>query len=372
MLEELNKFSFNQIHSAVAVSVHTYDEPDHEVKDSLDELVFLAKTLNLKIENSFLQRRNRIQADYYIGKGKLEEVKAYVDEHKIDSVLFDVELTGVQARNLEKFFGKNVFGRTEIILNIFHKRAKTNEAKLQVQLACLEYMMPRLRNRWDHFSRVEGGIGMRGGEGEKQIELDRRMIKEQINRIKKKLKKVDVQMKNRRKKRLDKHLVSLVGYTNAGKSTLFNSMAKSKQFTEDMLFATLDTTVRQVYLTPQTTILLNDTVGFINKLPHSLVASFKSTLDDISSSKLLIHVIDSSSPTINRKIESVNTVLEEIGASDIPTIRVFNKIDLLNNDISNCIINIEDDDLYISALNKEGITQLKDKIAEFFAHNNIY
>jgi len=356
--------SFNKKNNAVAVSLQLTAENDLEAESSLKELIFLAKTLNIEVTESFLQKRHKIEPNYFIGQGKLEEIKEYIKDKEIDMILFDNELSGIQARNLEKFFDKAVLGRTEIILNIFSKRAKTNEAKLQVELACLEYMMPRLRNRWDHFSRVEGGIGMRGGEGEKQLELDKRMIQEQIIRLKKKLKKVDTQMNNRRKQRIGKNQISLVGYTNAGKSTLFNKLAKSNQFTENMLFATLDSTIRRVYINDQLTILLNDTVGFINKLPHSLVASFKSTLDEILNSSLLLHVIDSSSPNIESNISSVNNTLEEIGAENIPVIYVFNKIDLINEMHINNYINSNDKSIYISALENKGIDELKDIISE--------
>ena len=231
-------------------------------------------------------------------------------------------------------------------------------------------MMPRLRNRWDHFSRIEGGIGLRGGEGEKQIELDRRMIQNQIKKVKDKLKKVDTQMKNRRKKRIGNNIVSLIGYTNAGKSTLFNRLSKSKVYTENMLFSTLDATIRKVFINDKLTILLSDTIGFIKKLPPNLIASFKSTLQEIINSKLIIHVIDASSPNILKNIQSVNNIIKELKADSIQCIRVFNKIDLLENGKTDCIINNEDHDIYISALKNQGIDQLKEKISDFFIMAN--
>jgi len=227
-------------------------------------------------------------------------------------------------------------------------------------------MSPRLRNLWDHFSRVEGGIGLRGGEGEKQLELDKRILKNQMSKIKDRLKKVDVQMKNRRKNRDGLNQVSLVGYTNAGKTSLINVLAKIELYAENMLFSTLDSTVRKVYINDNLTILLNDTVGFINKLPHGLVVSFKSTLEEILNSRLLLHVIDASSPNIVKNIESVNKVLEEIGALSMPTIRIFNKIDLLKNGKSDIMIETSQNDVFISTLNKTGIDILKSKIEEFF------
>jgi GTP-binding protein HflX len=365
----MEKLQLNKINKAVAVSVQNPENEDYEIVSSLNELEMLSKSLNIVVLEKFIQKKSNIDPAYYIGKGKLDEIKSFVMNNKIDVVLFDNELSGIQERNIEKYLGCNVLGRTEIILNIFNKRAKTNEAKLQIQLASLEYMLPRLKNRWDHFSRVEGGIGMRGGEGEKQIELDRRMLKDQISVIKSRLKKVDRQMANRRKNRIDKNLVSLVGYTNAGKTTLFNLLSREKKQAKDMLFTTLDSTIRKVYIDNDLSILLSDTVGFINKLPHTLVSSFKSTLDEVNSSKLLIHVIDVSSPLIKQNIESVDNVLKEINADKIPVIRVFNKKDLLINGKSDVIINHYDGDVYISALKNDGIEILKKRIKNFFINN---
>jgi len=362
----IETFSFNKINKAVAISLKLPNISKLDNQYSLNELLLLSKTLNINVVKTFIQNRNNIEPDYYIGRGKLEEIKEFINNNPVDAVLFDNELTGIQARNLEKHLNKIIFGRTEIILNIFFKRAKTKESKLQVQLASLEYLKPRLRNRWDHFSRVEGGIGLRGGEGEKQIELDRRMLDNQIKTIKKKLEKVDIQMKNRRKRRSELNLVSIIGYTNAGKSTLFNELSKSNQFTENMLFATLDSTIRKVYINDNITILLSDTVGFIDKLPHNLVASFKSTLDEIPNSKLLLHIIDSTSNNIVTQINSVNSIIKEIGADDIPCIRVFNKKDLLINEQYEIIIENDKNDIYISALKKDSIDLLKNKIADFF------
>lgn len=366
----MEKFSFNKINRAVTVSLKLPENEINEVKSSLDELNFLAKTLKINIIKSFIQSKDKINANYYIGSGKLEEIKKYTDKNYTDAVLFDNDLTGVQERNLEKYLNKPIFNRTELILTIFNQRAKTNEAKLQVELANMEYMKSRLRNRWDHFSRVEGGIGLRGGEGEKQIELDRRMIQDQIDKIKSRLKKVDVQMKNRRKRRLHENIVTLVGYTNAGKTTLFNRLARTNQHAENMLFSTLDSTTRQVYLNENLTILLNDTVGFINKLPHSLVASFKSTLDEVLSSKLILHIIDYSDFNILKQISSVNKVLEEIGAQEIPVIRVFNKMDLTEKYIFDFNIDHDINDVKISALNNYGITDLKERIINYFSLKN--
>jgi GTP-binding protein HflX len=362
----LESHYFQKKRCAVAIGLYHPAESELQRTSSMDELIFLGKTLEINVVGVFSQKRVKPSPAYHIGKGKLDEIKEYLTEVDAEIVLFDNELTGIQARNLEKYLGKVILGRTELILNIFAMRARTHQAKLQVELAWLQYMMPRLRNRWDHFSRVEGGIGMRGGEGEKQIELDRRMIQEQINRHRKKLKKVDTQMQTQRKKRLSSNQVSLVGYTNAGKTTLINALAGTKLFSQDMLFATLDSTIRKVYFGDFGTVLVNDTVGFINKLPHSLVESFKSTLDEILVSNLLLHVIDASSPVIEKNITSVNKVLEEIGATDIPVIRVFNKIDRLENGIDDCIVSPDSGDVYISAAEGTGLDELKETISIFF------
>ncbi|OHD15090.1 MAG: GTPase HflX [Spirochaetes bacterium GWC1_27_15] len=362
----LTEFNFEKENQVVIVSLKLPSISDEENNNSIEELKLLSQTLGFAVKEIFVQKKDRIEPDYYIGKGKVEEIKLYLSDNNIDAVLFDSELTGVQERNLEKLLNTTIFGRTEVILHIFKKRARTNEAKLQVQLASYEYMLPRLRNMWDHFSRVEGGIGLRGGEGEKQLELDKRIIKNQISKIKEKLKKIDKQMSNRRKNREDTNLVSLVGYTNAGKTSLINLLAKTNLFAENMLFSTLDSTVRRVFINDNLTILLNDTVGFINKLPHGLVASFKSTLDEITNSKLILHIIDGSSHSIKNNIQSVNKVLEEIDALNIPTIRVFNKIDLLNNGISDIMEEKTENDIFISVKKKIGIEELKEKINKFF------
>ncbi len=365
----IENFSFEKNRKTIIIGLKLPEVKEFDFYNSLEEMKLLATTLKLEVINIFIQKREKIEPDFFIGRGKLEEIKEYVVKNSIESAIFDNELTGVQERNLEKILGIPIFGRTEIILNIFNKRAKTTEAKLQVKLASMEYLLPRLRNRWDHFSRIEGGIGIRGGEGEKQIELDKRMIKNEISKIKKKIEKIEVQMNNRRKQRIDADLVSLVGYTNAGKSSLMNLLAKSDQFVENMLFATLDNTVRRVYIDKDLTILLNDTVGFINKLPHSLVASFKSTLQEIVSSRLLLHIIDISSPAMETHIKAVNAVLQEIGAENIPIIRVYNKIDLINMD-NYKDLNNKEDSIFISVKKNIGIESLKEKIKELLIKEN--
>lgn len=368
MFDSLLDFNRNTPLRAVIVGIKTEQMTGSEAVQSAEEIKQLAKTLGVAVDTVFIQQRTSIDPGYFIGTGKLEEIKAYIAENNIDIVLFDNELNGVQERNLEEFLGKKIFDRTTVILHIFNQRAHSNEAKLQVELASMEYMLPRLKNLWTHFSRSEGIVGIRGGEGEKQLELDRRIIKERINAIKKKLKKIDVQMSTRRKKRADALTVSLVGYTNAGKTSLMNLLSKKTLFAENMMFSTIDSTIRKVYIDDELTILLNDTVGFINKLPHSLVASFKSTLDEIKNSSLILHVIDSSADTITTHLNSVATVLDEIGAGEIPIIRVFNKIDLLEDKITGIGVPTSEKDIFISTYTKQGIDILKERIKHFFCN----
>lgn len=358
-------FEFRDL-KAVIVTLRIPGTLDIDLFQSLDEIAQLAKTLEIQVIEKFIQQRKQIEPAYYIGLGKLEEIKRYMEENQIDLLIFDNELSGVQERNIEKILNKPILDRTAIILNIFKRGAKSTEAKLQVELASMEYMMPRLRNLWTHFSRSEGVVGIRGGEGEKQLELDRRMVKNRITAIRHKLAKIDVQMKNRRKKRSDSKKVSLVGYTNAGKTSLMNLLSKKTLLAENKMFSTIDSTIRKVYIDEELTILLNDTVGFINKLPHSLIASFKSTLDEIQNSSLILHVIDSSSEYIEDHILSVEKVLKEIGADEIPIIRVYNKADLLE-DFLTCGFGTNSHDLLISTYTKQGIDLLKERIKDFFS-----
>ena len=365
--DKLN-FDFQNL-TAVVVSLKTSETTHEEVDYSVSEIIQLAKTLGVTIKNKFIQSRKFIDSAYYIGQGKLEEIRLYMTENNIDILIFDNELSGIQERNIEKFVGKPILDRTAIILNIFKKRAKSNEAKLQVELAALEYQMPRLRNMWTHFSRSEGVVGIRGGEGEKQLELDKRMIKNRITAITKRLAKIDTQMKTRRKKRSSSRNVSLAGYTNAGKTSLMNLLSKKTLFAENMMFSTIDSTVRKVYINDDLSVLLNDTVGFINKLPCSLVASFKSTLDEILGADLILHVIDISSEFAQEHINSVEQILREIGADHIPVIKVYNKADLLDNMIESGT-HILPDDILISTYTKQGIDILKERISQFFLPNN--
>lgn len=365
--DKLN-FDFQNL-TAVVVSLKTGETTYEEIDYSVSEIIQLAKTLGVTIKNKFIQSRKFIDSAYYIGQGKLEEIRLYMIENDIDILIFDNELSGIQERNIEKFVGKPILDRTAIILNIFKKRAKSNEAKLQVELAALEYQMPRLRNMWTHFSRSEGVVGIRGGEGEKQLELDKRMIKNRITAITKRLAKIDTQMKTRRKKRSSSRNVSLAGYTNAGKTSLMNLLSKKTLFAENMMFSTIDSTVRKVYINDDLSVLLNDTVGFINKLPCSLVASFKSTLDEILGADLILHVIDISSEFAQEHINSVEQILREIGADHIPVIKVYNKADLLDNMIESGT-HILPDDILISTYTKQGIDTLKERIHQFFLPND--
>ena len=365
--DKLN-FDFQYL-TAVVVSLKTGETTHEEIDYSVSEIIQLAKTLGVTIKNKFIQSRKFIDSAYYIGQGKLEQIHLYMIENNIDILIFDNELSGIQERNIEKFVGKPILDRTAIILNIFNKRAKSNEAKLQVELAALEYQMPRLRNMWTHFSRSEGVVGIRGGEGEKQLELDKRMIKNRITAITKRLAKIDTQMKTRRKKRSSSRNVSLAGYTNAGKTSLMNLLSKKTLFAENMMFSTIDSTVRKVYINDDLSVLLNDTVGFINKLPCSLVASFKSTLDEILGADLILHVIDISSEFAQEHINSVEQILREIGADHIPVIKVYNKADLLDNMIESGT-HILPDDILISTYTKQGIDILKERISQFFLPNN--
>lgn len=363
MFDNPLNFDLNNL-TAVVISVHKSGTPDSEIVHSIEEIKQLAFTLGIAVDNIFIQQRSSIDSAYYAGKGKLSEVNNYIADKKIDLIIFDNDISGIQERNLEKFTGKKILDRTGVILHIFNKRARSNEAKLQVELAAMEYMLPRLKNLWTHFSRSEGIVGIRGGEGEKQLELDRRIIKTRINGIKTKLKKIDTQSQTRRKNRENANTVSLVGYTNAGKTSLMNLLSKKNLLSENMMFSTIDSTIRKVFIDDELTILLNDTVGFINKLPHSLVASFKSTLDEIRNSKLILHVIDSSSEYIKTHIMSVERVLNEIGVNDIPIIKVYNKIDLLDEKLTGIPVKVNKDDILISTLTKEGIDDLKLTIKE--------
>ncbi len=310
---------------AVLVGVITREQPADKIEEYLDELEFLTYTAGGEVIRRFIQKINIPNPKTLIGSGKMEEVRIYVEENEVATVIFDDELTPAQQNNIEKIFKCKILDRTGLILDIFAQRAQTSYARTQVELAQYEYLLPRLTGLWTHLERQRGGIGMRG-PGETEIETDRRIVRDRISLLKKKLEKIDRQMETQRSNRGALVRVALVGYTNVGKSTLMNVIAKSEVFAENKLFATLDTTVRKVVL-GNLPFLLSDTVGFIRKLPTQLVESFKSTLDEVREADLLLHVVDISHPNFTEHIESVNQILGEIDCEDKPTVMVFNKID---------------------------------------------
>ena len=311
---------------AVIVGIATHEHRREQVEEYLDELQLLAESAGAAVIDRVFQDRENIDAAFFIGKGKAEELASIVEERKIDLVIFDDDLSSVQVRNLERLIKCKIVDRSGIILDIFASRAKTSEAKAQVELAQLHYMLPRLTRQWTHLSKQFGGIGTKG-PGETQIETDRRAIRAKITRLNTKLNKISREREVQRKGREKFPRVALVGYTNAGKSTLLNWFTRAGVLVEDRLFATLDSTVRLVELSPAHRILLSDTVGFIRKLPHHLVASFKTTLDEVVEADILLHVVDISNPLFEEQISIVNNTLEEIGAQGKPTVVVFNKID---------------------------------------------
>ncbi|MDA0682079.1 MAG: GTPase HflX [Bacteroidetes bacterium] len=367
---------------AVLVGLITPDVTHDQAYEYLEELAFLAKTAGAEPLRNFTQRLPHPDNKTFIGKGKIEEVKLYVEENEIEAIIFDDDLTPSQIRNLESLFegGCKILDRSSLILDIFASRAQTAQARTQVELAQYQYLLPRLTRMWTHLERQKGGIGMRG-PGETQIETDRQIVRDKIALLKQKLQKIDKQSSTRRKGREHLIRVALVGYTNAGKSTLMNKLAKSEVFVENKLFATLDTTVRKVVI-ENLPFLLTDTVGFIRKLPHQLVESFKSTLDEVREADFMIHVVDISNPNFEDHIDVVNKTLAELGVNDKPMLLVFNKIDaytfiekeeddltpsskenLSLKDLQKTWMSkIEGNAMFISALNKTHFDDLKDEI----------
>ena len=366
---------------AILIGLITPDTTPEQVYEYLDELAFLAKTAGAQPIRNFTQRLKHPDTTTFLGKGKIEEVRVYAQEHCIELIIFDDDLSPSQIRNIQKIFENcKIIDRSNLILDIFASRAQTAQSRTQVELAQYEYLLPRLTGMWTHLERQKGGIGMRG-PGETQIESDRRIIKDKIALLKKKLDKIDKQSFTRRKGRADMIRVALVGYTNTGKSTLMNKLAKSDIFAENKLFATLDTTVRKVVV-ENLPFLLSDTVGFIRKLPHQLVESFKSTLDEVRESDLLIHVVDISNPNFEDQIKIVNSTIAEIGASNKPMLIIFNKIDaytyiqkddddltdVLKENLSledlkkSWMANLDSESLFISALNKTNFEQLRERL----------
>ncbi len=367
---------------AVLIGLITTDVTQEQAYEYLDELAFLAKTAGAEPIRNFTQKLKHPDNKTFLGKGKIEEVRLFCEENDIKLIIFDDDLNPSQIRNIEKLFGEEtkILDRSNLILDIFARRAQTAQARTQVELAQYQYLLPRLTRMWTHLERQKGGIGMRG-PGETQIETDRRIINDKIALLKKKLVKIDKQSTTRRKGREHLIRVALIGYTNAGKSTLMNKLAKSEVFAENKLFATLDTTVRKVVI-GNLPFLLTDTVGFIRKLPHQLVESFKSTLDEVREADLLIHLVDIASPYFEDHIEVVNQTLAELKVGDKPTLLVFNKIDaytfiekeeddltpVLPENLSledlkkTWMAKMEGNAMFISALNKTHFDELKDEM----------
>ncbi|MDN5203879.1 GTPase HflX [Fulvivirgaceae bacterium BMA10] len=370
--------------TAVLVALINHTQTPEKAQEYLDELAFLAETSGAKTLNSFTQKLDRPDVKTFVGKGKLQEIHDYVKAFDVDMVIFDDDLSPSQVRNLEKSLGCKILDRSLLILNIFSLRAKTAQAKTQVELAQYQYLLPRLTNMWTHLSKQKGGIGMKG-PGETELETDRRIVRDKIALLKKKLEKIDKQSVTQRKSRSRMVRASLVGYTNVGKSTIMRLLSKSDVFAEDKLFATVDSTVRKVVI-DQIPFLLTDTVGFIRKLPHTLVECFRSTLDEIREADILVHVVDISHPSFEEQIDIVNVTLSEINAGDKPTILVFNKIDQFKSDnesseddelndedqtltldqLKSTFMNNEDGSkaVFISALNKENIEDLRKVVFE--------
>lgn len=366
---------------AVLIGVINKEQNEEKVTEYLDELEFLTYTAGGEVTKRFVQRMDIPNPKTLIGSGKMEEVEKYVEENEIGSVIFDDELSPAQQRNIEKQLRCKIIDRTSLILDIFAQRAQTSYARTQVELAQYEYLLPRLKGLWTHLERQKGGIGMRG-PGETEIETDRRIVRDRITLLKKKLGKIDRQMETQRGNRGALVRVALVGYTNVGKSTLMNVISKSDVFAENKLFATLDTTVRKVVI-GNLPFLLSDTVGFIRKLPTQLVESFKSTLDEVREADLLLHVVDISHPQFEEHIESVHQILSEIKSSDKKTIMVFNKIDQYEHETIDAddlttertsshftigdwkrtwMEKVGDRALFISALNKENLDEFRKRV----------
>jgi GTPase len=322
----IEKKKLRQEQKTVLVGLVTAEQTEQQLNEYLDELAFLAATAGVTAVKRFTQKLAHPDSRSFVGKGKLEEIKKYVTLHRdVDLVVFDDELTGSQIQNIEKELGVQTIDRSDLILDIFATRAKSAQAKTQVELAQYQYILPRLKGMWKHLERQGGGVGTRG-PGETEIETDRRIVKNKISLLRKRLSEIDKQSFTQRKERGEFIRVSLVGYTNVGKSTLMNLLSKSDVFAENKLFATLDTTTRKVVF-EQTPFLLSDTVGFIRKLPHHLVESFKSTLDEVREADILLHVVDMSHTHFEEQLKVVNKTLAELGANEKPTITIFNKMD---------------------------------------------
>jgi len=351
--------------TAVLVGVTTRDQDERTTNEYLDELAFLAETAGIKTLKRYTQKLDSPHPKTFIGKGKMEDVLSYVKEHNVDMVIFDDELSPAQLRNIERVLEIKILDRSNLILDIFATRAQTAHSRTQVELAQYQYLLPRLTRLWTHLDRQKGGgAGMRG-PGETQIETDRRIILQKISLLKDKLKKIDKQKSTQRQQRMQLVRVALVGYTNVGKSTIMNMLSKSDVFAENKLFATLDTTIRKVVI-KNLPFLLTDTVGFIRKLPHHLVESFKSTLDEVRDADVLVHVVDISHPNFEDHINVVNETLKDIGALDKPTIIVFNKIDAFT------YVKQDEDDLLPKTRENYSLEDLKKMWMSKVEHPTVY
>ncbi|MGD9873035.1 MAG: GTPase HflX [Kiritimatiellia bacterium] len=359
--------------TALLVGVSIGQAREWEIRDSLEELARLAATDGVEVVHSIICRRPKPDPGYYIGRGKAEEIRSLAELHGASCIIFDEDLSPAQARNLEELIGLPVLDRTQIILDIFSMHADTHEGRLQVDLARLEYQLPRLRRMWTHLERQVGGIGVRGGPGEQQMEVDRRRIKLQIERLKDQLEDVRRHRAELRRGRR-RHgwaAISIVGYTNAGKSTLLNALTGAEAVTNDQLFVTLDPTTRKVELPNQQMALLTDTVGFISKLPHHLVEAFKATLEEVNEADLLVHVIDASHPLAEQQIRVVNDVLEEMGAEGKPVVSVLNKIDCENGLAQGRRLSkLIPDSALVSARTGEGMEALRELLADTLRHRH--
>lgn len=350
--------------TAIIVGVITPDTPRWEIRDNLNELEQLARTAGAEVTDRLTQSRTSIDPATFIGSGKVAEIQQLAAQRDADLVIFDDDLSPVQVRNIEQEVDCKVLDRSGLILDIFASRAQTRAAKTQVELAQLQYTRSRLTRRWTHLSRQEGGIGTKG-PGEKQIETDRRIIDSRIDKLQEKLEKIDQQRTTQRKARSGHTRVSVVGYTNSGKSTLMNALSDSEVPVEDRLFATLDATTRSVTLGGRREVLMSDTVGFIRKLPHRLIESFKSTLDEVRESDALIHVVDVTHPRFEDHIRVVNETLDELGAADKPMLTVFNKVDNMDDrELLKALQEEYEDAAFISALRGIGLEPMKDDLLE--------
>jgi GTPase len=354
---------------ALLVGVVLPNQDRSEVEDHLEELARLTETAGGRVVARQIQERRQADPGYFIGRGKAEEIAGLVREHRADVVIFDDDLSPAQVRNLEEALDARVVDRSGLILDIFARRARSREAKTQVELARLNYLLPRLRGGWTHLSRQEGGIGVRGGIGETQIELDRRIIRRRIHRLEQELVRIENERRRRRSGRKGAVKVALIGYTNAGKTTLFNALTREEAFVEDRLFATLDPLVRRVRLKIGKDALVIDTVGFIRKLPHHLVASFRSTLEEAADADVLIHVVDLSHPEYEKQMSVTIQVLSSLGMGETPVITVFNKVDLLEDVTIEERARLRDRDaLFVSAAKAKGLRAILDRVEDVLHH----